>query len=127
MSSKNWPTIAPLLLLCQCAAVVPTHPEVSADSWIKLGDGPSSGPVCNRPALEVIALRRVADRMTVPLALSREAERADIAEAHARAAEKYASSADWWQRYGPIVAVFFGTVGIITGAVGGLFVGRSVR
>ncbi len=100
---------------------------VTADSWIKLGDGPSSEPVCNRPAMEVIALRRVADKLTVPLAIDRLTERAELAEAHAKAAEHYAGTVDWWFRYGGVVGVFSGTVGLVVGIVGGIFVGRAVR
>ncbi len=63
----------------------------------------------------------------VTLAMSKAVERAELAEEHAKAEERYAASVNWWSRYGGIVAVFAGVIGVGVGTFGGVVLGRSVR
>ncbi len=53
--------------------------------------------------------------------------RAEIAEARAESAVAAAKAADWWQRYGPIVAVGLGVVGAGFGVAAGVGLGRALH
>lgn len=115
------------LLLClltsSCAALQPP-PPLSADTRILLNTSDASSvPSCNRPALEVMTLRRESDKRGVSLALSDAWEAADVCAQREHELEAENERNAWWQRYGPILLV----TGLAAGAVIGGFAGAALE
>lgn len=78
---------------------------------------PSSQPSCNRPALEVITLRREHDRRDVHLALSDAWEMADACAQRERELQTQVDRNAWWDRYGLLVSVGSFFLGASVGAI----------
>lgn len=111
------------LAASSCAAVRPP-PPLTADTRILLNSSdPSSIPSCNRPALEVITIRRQNAKRDAALALSDAWEAADVCEQQKHDLQLQIDRHDFWDKYGALL----GVMGFGLGAALGGWIGVEVQ
>ena len=112
-------------VLTRCAHAQPASaPIVEAHGWIHLVPTETEDPACNRPALELLWLKKKQADRTHKLALFDCVERAEIAESRARTANARAERGEWWSLNGGYLVGVVGIAAFIAGALAGFGIGK---
>lgn len=116
--------LAVLVSSCAVPAALQPPPALTPETRILLNKSDTSSvPACNRPALEVMVLRRESEKRDVSLSLADAWESADTCAQRERELQEQLARHDWWDRYGLIL----GVVAFGLGAAVGGFIGSAVQ